>query len=288
MPTFPRRRKTGAPKTSRFGRFSRFSRAPRKTDAARPRRGIYLLPNAFTTAALFGGFYAIVMAMNQRFDQACWAVFIAMVLDGLDGRVARLTNTQSEFGAQYDSLSDMVSFGAAPALVIYEWSLRGLGKLGWIAAFVYCAGAALRLARFNTNIEVVDKRFFQGLPSPAAAALVVGFVMMMTDPDINVSARQVEWVSWGLALFAGLTMVTNVPFYSFKDVNFRKSVPFIVVFLIALFLALLAIDPPKVLWPLFVLYGLSGYAVYFWRLAKGKPVSIVQTEEEPLDPSERR
>jgi CDP-diacylglycerol--serine O-phosphatidyltransferase len=289
MPTFPRRRKPGAPKTGRFGRFSRFSRAPRKTDAvARPRRGIYLLPNAFTTAALFGGFYAIVMAMNQRFDQACWAVFIAMILDGLDGRVARLTNTQSEFGAQYDSLSDMVSFGAAPALVIYEWSLRGLGKLGWIAAFVYCAGAALRLARFNTNIEVVDKRFFQGLPSPAAAALVVGFVMMMTDPDINVSARQVDWISWGLALFAGLTMVTNVPFYSFKDVNFRKSVPFIVVFLIALFFALLAIDPPKVLWPLFVLYGLSGYAVYFWRLAKGKPVSIVQTEDEPLDPSERR
>jgi CDP-diacylglycerol--serine O-phosphatidyltransferase len=289
MPTLPRRRKNGAPKTGRFGRFSRFSRAPRKHDAgARPRRGIYLLPNAFTTAALFAGFYAIVMAMNQRFDHACWAVFIAMVLDGLDGRVARLTNTQSEFGAQYDSLSDMVSFGAAPALVIYEWSLRGLGKLGWIAAFVYCAGAALRLARFNTNIEVVDKRFFQGLPSPAAAALVVGFVMMMTDPDINVSARSVDWISWGLALFAGITMVTNVPFYSFKDVNFRKSVPFIVVFLIALALALLAIDPPKVLWPLFVVYGLSGYVVYTWRFAKGKPVSIVQTDEEPLDPSERR
>jgi CDP-diacylglycerol--serine O-phosphatidyltransferase len=210
------------------------------------------------------------------------------VLDGLDGRVARLTNTQSEFGAQYDSLSDMVSFGAAPALVIYEWSLRGLGKLGWIAAFVYCAGAALRLARFNTNIEVVDKRFFQGLPSPAAAALVVGFVMMMTDPEINISPRQADWISWGIALFAGITMVTNVPFYSFKDVNFRKSVPFIVVFLVALGLALLAIDPPKVLWPLFVLYGLSGYAVYTYRFAKGKPVSIVQTEEEPLDPSERR
>jgi CDP-diacylglycerol--serine O-phosphatidyltransferase len=269
MPTFPRRRKPGAVKAPRFARFSRV----RKTDTAagRPRRGIYLLPNAFTTAALFGGFYAIVMAMNQRFDQACWAVFIAMVLDSLDGR-----------------LSDMVSFGAAPALVIYEWSLRGLGKLGWIAAFVYCAGAALRLARFNTNIEVVDKRFFQGLPSPAAAALVVGFVMMMTDPDINVSARQVDWISWCIALFAGLTMVTNVPFYSFKDVNFRKSVPFIVVFLIALGFALLAIDPPKVLWPLFVLYGLSGYVVYLWRLAKGKPVSIIQTDEEPLDPSERR
>src|SRR5881628_4001472 len=145
------------------------------------RRGIYLLPNLFTTAALFAGFYAIVQAMNGRFDHAAIAIFVAMVLDGLDGRVARLTKTQSAFGAEYDSLSDMVSFGAAPALVIYEWSLRGLGKLGWIAAFVYCAGAALRLARFNTNIEVVDKRFFQGLPSPAAAALVVGFIWVMDE-----------------------------------------------------------------------------------------------------------
>ena len=246
-------------------------------------RGIYLLPNAFTTGALFCGFYAIVMAMNQRFEHACWAVFIAMVLDGLDGRIARLTNTQSEFGAQYDSLSDMVSFGAAPALVIYEWSLRGLGKLGWIAAFVYCAGAALRLARFNTNIQVVDKRFFQGLPSPAAAALVVGFIMMMTDPDINVSSRQVDWVSWSIAVFAGLTMVSNVPFYSFKDVNFRKSVPFIVVFLIALGFALVAIDPPKVLWPIFVIYGLSGYAVFAWRAAKGKPVSIIPRDDDEDD-----
>jgi CDP-diacylglycerol--serine O-phosphatidyltransferase len=276
-----------APKVSRFSRFGRFGR---RTDGIRRERGrgIYLLPNAFTTGALFCGFYAIVAAMNQRFEHACWAVFIAMILDALDGRIARLTNTQSEFGAQYDSLSDMVSFGAAPALVIYEWSLRGLGKLGWIAAFVYCAGAALRLARFNTNIEVVDKRFFQGLPSPAAAALVVGFIMMMTDPDINVSSRQVDWVSWFIAVFAGLTMVSNVPFYSFKDVNFRKSVPFIVVFLIALGFALVAIDPPKVLWPIFVIYGLSGYAVFVWRRSKGKPVSIIPTDDGPLDENERR
>src|SRR4029079_18681592 len=140
------------------------------------RRGIYLLPNLFTTASLFAGFFSIVQAMNQRYDISAVAIFVAMVLDGLDGRVARLTRTQSEFGAQYDSLSDMVSFGAAPALVLYEWALKGLGRVGWIAAFVYCAGAALRLARFNVNIEVVDKRFFQGLPSPAAAALVAGFV----------------------------------------------------------------------------------------------------------------
>ena len=281
MPTFPRRRTPGAAqKAPRFSRIKkRFGRRAEDRMPGERGRGIYLLPNAFTTGALFCGFYAIVMAMNQRFEHACWAVFIAMVLDGLDGRIARLTNTQSEFGAQYDSLSDMVSFGAAPALVIYEWSLRGLGKLGWIAAFIYCAGAALRLARFNTNIEVVDKRFFQGLPSPAAAALVVGFIMMMIDPDINVSSRKVDWVSWGIAVFAGLTMVSNVPFYSFKDINFKKSVPFIVVFLIALAFALLAIDPPKVLWPIFVIYGLSGYAVFVWRMAKGKPVSIIPRDD---------
>lgn len=290
MPNFPRRRVPGAaPKAPRFSRLKkRFGRRVEDRVQGERGRGIDLLPNAFTTGALFCGFYAIVMAMNQRFEHACWAVFIAMILDGLDGRIARLTNTQSEFGAQYDSLSDMVSFGAAPALVIYEWSLRGLGKLGWIAAFVYCAGAALRLARFNTNIQVVDKRFFQGLPSPAAAALIVGFIMMMTDPDINVSSRQVDWVSWGLAVFAGLTMVSNVPFYSFKDVNFRKSVPFIVVFLIALGFALVAIDPPKVLWPIFVIYGLSGYAVFAWRAAKGKPVSIIPLDDDEPDESVRR
>jgi len=280
MPTFTKRRKNGAKKLTRFGR--------RKLDAAgNPvrRRGIYLLPNAFTTAALFCGFYAIVQAMNLRFEHAVWAIFIAMVLDAMDGRVARLTNTQSEFGAQYDSLSDMVSFGAAPALVIYEWSLRGLGKAGWIAAFIYCAGAACRLARFNTNIEVVDKRYFQGLPSPAAAALVAGFIMMMLDFEIQ--GTQLAWYSFFVALFAGLTMVTNVPFYSFKDVNFKKTVPFITVFLIALVLALIAIDTAKVLWPLFVVYGLSGYVIYLYRLVKGKPVSIIQTDDKVVQANER-
>ncbi|MES2740621.1 MAG: CDP-diacylglycerol--serine O-phosphatidyltransferase [Pseudomonadota bacterium] len=292
MANFPRRRaKSAAPKAkaSRLARFSKFARQPAASGAGKSvvrRRGIYLLPNAFTTAALFCGFYAIVMAMDQRFQHAAWAIFIAMILDGLDGRIARLTNTQSEFGAQYDSLSDMVSFGAAPALVMYEWSLQGLGKMGWLAAFVYCAGGALRLARFNTNIEVVDKRFFQGLPSPAAAAIVSGFILLMVD--LEVPGRTLSWVSWGLALFAGLTMVTNVPFYSFKDVNFRKSVPFIAVILIALMFALVSIDPPKVLFAIFVLYGISGYAVFFWRMAKGKPVSIVQTDVAPVDPSERR
>ncbi|MEC5159345.1 CDP-diacylglycerol---serine O-phosphatidyltransferase [Janthinobacterium sp. CG_23.3] len=290
MANFPRRRaKNGVPSAPKASRFSKFARQPVGEAAGKKslrRRGIYLLPNAFTTAALFCGFYAIVMAMNLKFEHAAWAIFIAMILDGLDGRIARLTNTQSEFGAQYDSLSDMVSFGAAPALVIYEWSLRGMGKMGWLAAFVYCAGGALRLARFNTNIEVVDKRFFQGLPSPAAAAMVAGYILLMED--VQVSGVQLAWVSWCIALFAGLTMVSNVPFYSFKDVNFRKSVPFIAVFLIALAFALVSIDPPKVLFPIFVAYGLSGYAVYFWRMAKGKPVSIIQTDKESVDRSERR
>ena len=234
MPAFPRRKKNGgAPRAPRFSRLRRFGRRAEDKQGQRG-RGIYLLPNAFTTGALFCGFYAIVMAMNQRFEHACWAVFIAMVLDGLDGRVARLTNTQSEFGAQYDSLSDMVSFGAAPALVIYEWSLRGLGKLGWIAAFVYCAGAALRLARFNTNIAVVDKRFFQGLPSPAAAALVMGLIWVVTDlGETAFSLPGMVWLTFAMTLYAGLTMVTNIPFYSFKDVNFRKSVPFIAIVAIA-------------------------------------------------------
>ena len=220
----------------------------------KPRKGIYLLPNAFTTAALFCGFYAIVMGMSGLFDKATMAIFIAMVLDSLDGRVARLTHTQSEFGAQYDSLSDMVSFGVAPALVAYEWALKGLGQWGWLAAFVYCACAALRLARFNTNIAIVDKRYFQGIPSPAAAALV-----------------------------AGLTMVSNVPFYSFKDVNLKKSVPFAAPLVLVLIYVLIVSNPPLVLFGVFVLYCLSGYGIFLWRWRKGRPVSIVQTEVEVHD-----
>lgn len=277
------RAKSGTPKASRLHKLS-MRRA--ELDDGVPlvparNRGIYLLPNAFTTAALFCGFYAIVMAMNLQFSNAAVAIFAAMVLDAVDGRVARLTNTQSEFGAQYDSLSDMVSFGAAPALIVYEWSLKGMGKLGWLAAFVYCAGAALRLARFNTNITVVDKRFFQGLPSPAAAALVAGFIWLMDD--LRIAGTDFHWLSWAITLYAGLTMVTNVPFYSFKDVNFRKSVPFIAIFLIVLIFVAVSSDPPKVLFGLFVVYGLSGYVVFFWRWFKGRPVSIVQTSADGSD-----
>ncbi|MGC2165460.1 MAG: CDP-diacylglycerol--serine O-phosphatidyltransferase [Gallionella sp.] len=235
---------------------------PRKTMNLR-RRGIYLLPNLFTTGALFAGFYAIVQAMNNRFEFAAVAIFIAMVMDGLDGRVARLTHTQSEFGAEFDSLSDMVSFGVAPALVIYEWALIGLGKWGWFAAFIYCAATALRLARFNTNIDVIDKRYFQGLPSPAAAALIAGFVWVMLDYDISGGA--VRWYAAVLAVFAGFSMVSNLPFYSFKDFNVRKSVPFVAIFMAALFLIFISSYPPGVLFGLFLCYALSGYAMWFWR-----------------------
>ncbi|MBK7616091.1 MAG: CDP-diacylglycerol--serine O-phosphatidyltransferase [Vitreoscilla sp.] len=251
------------------------------------RKGIYILPNLFTLGALFGGFYAIVMAMNGRFENACIGIFCAAVLDSLDGRVARMTNTQSAFGEQMDSLSDMVSFGAAPGLIVYEWALKGLGKAGWIAAFVYCACAALRLARFNTNIGIVDKRFFQGLPSPAAAALVIGYIWVMDDAGYRaVSTLSVwPWITFAVTLYAGLTMVTNVPFWSFKDVSMKRSVPFIVIVAIALGIAIVTIHPPIVLFAVFCVYGLSGYVVYGWRKSKGKPVSVIATSTD--EPDER-
>jgi CDP-diacylglycerol--serine O-phosphatidyltransferase len=247
------------------------------------RKGIYILPNLFTLAALFGGFYAIVMAINARFDLAAVGIFCAMVLDSLDGRVARMTNTQSAFGEQMDSLSDMVSFGAAPALIAYVWALKGLGRWGWIAAFVYCACGALRLARFNVNTAVVDKRYFQGLPSPAAAALIAGFIWAMTDQGVK--GASVAWPMFALALYAGLSMVTNVPFYSFKDVHMKRSVPFVVIVLIALGIAVINIDPPIVVFGMFVLYGLSGYIIYLWRKAKGLQTSVISTSTE--EPDER-
>ena len=247
------------------------------------RKGIYILPNLFTLAGLFGGFYAIVMAMNGRFDQAAIGVFSAMVLDSLDGRIARMTNTQSAFGEQMDSLSDMVSFGAAPALIAYVWALTSLGRWGWIGAFVYCACAALRLARFNVNTAVVDKRFFQGLPSPAAAALVAGFIWLMTDAGY--SGEEVRWVTFGLTLYAGLTMVTNIPFYSFKDISMKRSVPFAVIVLIALVIAVINIHPPTVMFGLFVIYGFSGYVVYGYRRARGMRTSVISTSTD--EPEER-
>ena len=255
------------------------------------RKGIYILPNLFTLAALFGGFYSIVMAMNGSFTLAAYGVLFAMLFDSLDGRVARMTNTQSAFGEQMDSLSDMVSFGVAPALIAYIWALKGLGRWGWIAAFVYCSSAALRLARFNVNTGVVDKRWFQGLPSPAAAALVVGFIWVMDDygvvcgQDGTITWYAMSWVMFALTLYAGLTMVTNAPFYSFKDINFKRSVPFAVVVSIPLVIALINIHAPSVLFAVFAIYGFSGYGVYLWRKAKGQPTSVISTSKD--EPDER-
>ena len=252
------------------------------------RKGIYILPNLFTLAALFGGFYAIVMAMNGRFEVACVAIFAAAILDSLDGRVARMTNTQSAFGEQMDSLSDMVAFGAAPALIVYMWALKDMGKPGWIPAFVYIAGAALRLARFNVNIGVVDKRYFQGLPSPAAAAMVIGFIWAVVDQRDYAGVQPGSWVPWvayGITLFAGLSMVTNAPFYSFKVFDRRRSVPFVVLVLIMLAIGVAALNPSGVLFGAFCVYGLSGYVIYAWRKAKGRPVSVISTSTD--EPDER-
>jgi CDP-diacylglycerol--serine O-phosphatidyltransferase len=251
----------------------------------RRRRGIYVLPNAITLAALFSAFYGVVMAINGRFEAACIAIFVAAVLDSLDGRVARMTNSQSAFGEQMDSLSDMVAFGAAPALIMYQWALKDLGRLGWIPAFVYIAGAALRLARFNVNIGVVDKRFFQGLPSPAAAALVVGFVWAMDDAGFKGVTRidWIEWTAFGVTLYAGLSMVTNAPFYSFKVWGGRRTVPFAVLIVVMLAIALVALDPPRVLFAIFCIYALSGYAVYAWRRFKGRHASVVALSTDEPD-----
>lgn len=268
------------------------SRPPQATpefvELPRPRRkGIYMLPNAITLAALFASFYSIVMAMNGRFEAAAIGIFCAAVLDSLDGRVARMTNSQSAFGEQMDSLCDMVGFGAAPAIIVYEWALKGLGRWGWIPAFVYIAGAALRLARFNTNIGIVDKRFFQGLPSPAAAALVMGLIWVMDDAGFKTVWR-IDWLAWtafAVTLYAGLTMVTNVPFYSFKVMGAKQTVPFASIMAIALVIALISQNPPLALFVLFCIYGVSGYGVYAWRRFKGRPVSVIATSTD--DPDEQ-
>jgi CDP-diacylglycerol--serine O-phosphatidyltransferase len=246
------------------------ARSEEFTAPARRRRGIYLLPNLFTTAALFAGFFATVQAMNQRFDWAAVAIFAAMVLDGMDGRVARLTHTQSAFGEHYDSLSDMASFGVAPAIVMYEWALRGLGRWGWAAAFVYCAGAALRLARFNANIGSVDKRFFQGLPSPAAAALVAGFVWLAVDNRFEIKEVWLPWVAFGVTVYAGLTMVSSAPFYSGKNFQLGVRVPFWVMVAIVVVIFFVSSDPPKVLFALFCCYAVSGYIYWAWRRWRGE------------------
>jgi len=232
-------------------------------DKNKPRKGIYLLPNLVTTAALFSGFYAIVAAMNDKFEVAAIAIFVAMILDGLDGRVARLTNTQSEFGEQYDSLSDLISFGLAPALVMYQWALVDMreisvtwGRVGWMAAFIYVACAALRLARFNVQIEVVDKSNFIGLPSPSAAGIVAGMVWMLHD--FGVAGSSVHILALIMIIGAGLLMVSNVKYSSFKGYDFKSKVPHLAILAVILIFSLIAIDPATVLFIVFFIYALSG------------------------------
>lgn len=230
------------------------------------RRGIYLLPNLFTTAGLFAGFYAVIAAMSGRFEAAAIAIFIAMFLDGMDGRLARMTNTQSDFGKEYDSLADMVSFGLAPSLVMFQWALAPLGKIGFAGAFVYAAGAALRLARFNTQVGVVDKRFFQGLASPASAALVVGLVWC--GDDAGWVREDIAWIALAITIIAGVLMVSNVRYYSFKDLDLKGRVPFFkILFMVAVFV-LVAMDPPRVLFAMALIYALSGPVLTLVQLRK--------------------
>ena len=267
-------------------------------------RGIYLLPSLFTTGALFAGFFAIISALQDDFAPAAIAILVAMVLDGLDGRVARMTDTQSDFGAEYDSLSDMVSFGVAPALIVYEWSLNHVGefaaswgKLGWLAAFVYAACCALRLARFNTQVGKADKRFFQGLASPSAAAVMVGMVWF--SRDLGISGRDLMILAFAVTLVTGLLMVTSLPYYSFKDLGSHRRVPFVAMVAVVLVFVFTTIDPPKVIFAGFAIYALSGPAWWCYRrvrrlgrraqpAAGGEPASGGERATGPTSLDDRR
>lgn len=246
-------------------------------------RGIYLLPNLFTTAALFSGFYAVVASMNGRFESAAIAVFIAMIFDGLDGRIARMTGTESSFGVQYDSLSDMISFGIAPSLVSYNWALHDLGKIGWLAAFIFAVSAALRLARFNTQVGKADKHYFQGLASPSAAGIVAGMVWLGQnfgwDPEQLHSLRYVAAI---LTVCAGLLMVSNFRYYSFKGIDLKGKVPFVVVLLIVLVIVVVALRPALVLFCVFTIYAISG-PVYTIRTVRKLKMKHVVGEDDDSD-----
>lgn len=256
------------------------TRAEAIAERQRP-KGIYILPSLFTTANLFAGFYAIASAMNGNFDHAPLAIFIAMLLDTIDGRVARLTNTESEFGFHYDSLVDMVSFGLAPALIMYQWALAGMGKLGWLAAFIYAAGAGLRLARFNTQAgtAVPDKRYFRGLPSPSGAALVVGFVWVLYST--GVPGRDISIIALLLTVLAGVLMVSNVRYRSFKDLDVRGRMPFVAVMIVPLVFVLIFLDPPQVLFAIFLGYAISGPIAWILRMLSP---AAKQTPDKPAHP----
>jgi len=243
-----------------------------------PRKGIYLLPNLLTTAGLFSGFFAIVSSMNGRFEAAAVAIFIAMIFDGLDGRVARLTNTQSEFGAQYDSMSDLLAFGVAPALVAYNWALADLGKFGWLAAFVYVACAALRLARFNANLGVTDGRFFQGLASPAAAALVAG--MVWNGTSFQIDGDKYGYIVGLITIAAGFLMVSNFRYNSFKTLNWRDRVSFLTILLVVVVFVVIASKPAQMLFLIFAVYACSGPITTFRSVRKLKLEHVVGDSDD--------
>ena len=240
------------------------------------RRGIYILPNLFTISALFAGFYAIVAGMKGLNSNAAIAIFIAMIMDSLDGRIARLTNTQTDFGAQLDSLSDMVSFGIAPALVAYCWVLFHWGKFGWLIAFVYAVAVALRLARFNVQIDKIDRRYFQGLPCPPAAGVIAGLVW--TCNMFEISGWLINVITGILVILLGLFMVSKIRYRSFKDLNLKHHVPFLTILVVALIIILIAIDPPPILFTIFFLYAVSGPIITFWQLRRKR------TRKKPILP----
>jgi len=248
--------------------------------ALKKKRGIYLLPNLFTTGGLFAGFYAIIGATNQKFELACVAIFVAMIMDMLDGRVARMTNTQSAFGAEYDSMSDMVSFGIAPALIAYNFGLQSLGKIGWLAAFVYAVGGALRLARFNTQVQSADKNYFQGLASPAAAAIIASYVWVLFEAGVEPTT--LSFLTAILTIGSGILMVSNVRYHSFKGLDLKGKVPFFVLLVIVATFVLVAYDPPKILFVIFVAYALSGpvYTFYRRKQVKAERIDKVDNKDE--------
>jgi CDP-diacylglycerol--serine O-phosphatidyltransferase len=244
------------------------------------RRGIYLLPNLFTTAAMFAGFYGIVAAINDRFETAAVSIFAAMVLDGVDGRVARLTNTQSAFGAEYDSLSDMVSFGLAPALISYLWALHSFGKTGWVVAFLFATMAALRLARFNTQVGKGEKRYFQGLPSPSAAALVAGIVWVGTEGSLRDSAAMAT-LTMAVTAAAGLLMVSNIRYHSFKELDLQGRVPFFIMLVVVLAFVFISINPPLHIFLGFLVYAASGPVLTLLFMRKRRAARRAQSTGEP-------
>ena len=232
----------------------------------KPAKGVYLLPNSFTTASLFSGFYAVVSGMSGNFENAAIAIFISMVLDTLDGRVARLTNTTSKFGAEYDSLADVVAFGVAPALILFSWSLQRLGNFGWVAAFIYVAGGALRLARFNVQLEIADSRYFTGLPTPAAAGVMAG--MVWTGVDYGLDGESLSYLVAAVTASLGILMVSNCKYYSFKDLDLKGKVPFVALLAVVLVFAVYSLQPPILLALTFTAYAVSGPVCWLLKITK--------------------